>query len=58
MEERKCFICGGFGYIVYYYRNRREERSASMLLNKFEVLKDRVMNIEEGSGKKIRKEKG
>jgi len=22
--ERKCFICGGFGHIAHYYRNRRD----------------------------------
>ena len=24
MQERKCFVCEGFVYIAYYYRNRRE----------------------------------
>jgi len=24
MQERKCFVCKGFLYIAYHYRNRRE----------------------------------
>jgi len=27
MEEKKCFICGGFRHIVCYYRNIEEEVS-------------------------------
>jgi len=35
----------------------REKRSTPITLNKFEVLKNRVMNIGEGSGREIRKDK-
>ena len=50
----------GFGYIAYNCRNvknRGEKRSTSMPSNKFEVLKNRVINTEEGSGNKIRKDR-
>jgi len=43
MEERKYFVCEGFGYITCYYRNMGEEGPTQVPLNKFEVLKDRVM---------------
>ena len=48
----------GFGYIAYNCRNvknRGEKRSTPMPSNKFEVLQNRVINIEEGSGNKIKK---
>jgi len=48
--ERRCFVCGIFGHIARYCRNRREEGPAQVLLNKFEVLKDRVMQRGEGGG--------
>ena len=38
-------------------KSRREEESILISSNKFEVLKSRVMNVEKGSGKKIRKNK-
>ena len=55
--ERKCFVCRGFEYIVHHCRNVREERSTPITSNKFEVLKNRVMNIGEESGREIRKDK-
>ena len=60
MIERKCFVCRMFGYIACNCINvesRREEGSTPMPLNKFEVLKSRVMNVKEGSGKEIRKDR-
>jgi len=42
IEERKCFGCGGFGH---------------MASNRFEVLKVRVMQREEGSGKEVVKDR-
>jgi len=40
-----------------YYRNREEKKgSIQMPLNKFKVLRDRVMQREEGSGKEIGKD--
>ena len=49
MIKRKYFACGGFGHIAYHYRNIREERLISMLLNRFEVLKNKVIQRGEGS---------
>jgi len=59
MQERKCFVCRGFGHIAYHCRNienRQEERPTQRFLNKFEVLKSRVMNIEKESRREIRKD--
>jgi len=58
MIERKYFVCGRFGHITYNYRNeesKREKRSTLILSNKFEVLRSRVMNIEEESRREIKK---
>ena len=57
MIERKCFDCGGFRHITHYCRNRREERSTVIPSNIFEVLKSKVMNIREESGKEIGKDR-
>jgi len=57
MEERKCFGCGGFGYIACHYRNVEKEKSVQMLLNKFEVLRSRVIQRGEGSRGEIRKDR-
>ena len=57
MEERKCFACGRSGHIAYSCRNVRKERLVPMLLNEFEVLKDRVMQRGEESGKEIIKDR-
>jgi len=57
MEERKCFGCGGFGHIACHCRNIEEEGSVQMPLNKFEVLKDRVMHRGEGSGREAAKDR-
>ena len=43
MEERKCFGCGGFGYIACHCRNVEEEKSVQMPPNKFKVSRSRVM---------------
>ena len=50
---------GIFGHMTHYCRNRGEEDKGStqMPLNKFEVLKDRVMQRGEGSGRKIGKDR-
>ena len=57
MEERKCFGCGGFGHVAHYCRNVGEEEPTSVSLNKFEVLKDRVMQKGEEDGKEVRKDR-
>ena len=51
MEERKCFVCGGFGHIVCHCRNMEEEGLVQMPSNRFEVLRSRVMQRGEGSGR-------
>ena len=57
IRERRCFVCGIFEHMARYCRNRGEEKRGSLMpQNKFEVLKDRVMQRGEGSGKKIRKD--
>ena len=43
MKERKNFVCGGFGHITRHYRNIEKERLVQMPLNRFEVLKSRVI---------------
>ena len=58
--EIKCFVCGGFGHITHHCRNvesRQKERPTQRFLNKFEVPRNRVINIKEGSGQKIRKDR-
>ena len=59
IRERRCFVCGIFRHMAHYYRNRGEEDKGStqMLLNRFEVLRDRVIQRGEGSGKEIGKDR-
>ena len=57
MEERRCFKCGGFGHIANYCRNVREEEPMPVFSNRFEVLKVRVMQKGEGSGKGMVKDR-
>ena len=58
IRERRCFVCGIFGYMVHYCRNRGEKKgSTQMSLNKFEVLKNRVMERGKGSGKEVGKDR-
>jgi len=57
MEERKCFGYGGFGHMASHCRNMEKEELMPVSLNKFEVLKVRVMQKEEGSGKEMAKDR-
>ena len=57
MEERKCFGCRDFGYIASHYRNREGEEPVQVSSNRFEVLKVRVMQRGEGSGKEAMKDR-
>ena len=57
MEERKCFGCRGFGHVARHCRNMREEEPTQVFSNRFEVLKVRVMQRGEGSGKEVAKDK-
>ena len=57
MEERKCFVCGGFGHITCHCRNIEKEGSVLMLSNRFEALRDRVMQKGEGSESEVGKDR-
>ena len=57
MEKRKCFACGGFGHIAYSCRKVGEEELTQGSSNKFEVLKIRVIQRGEGSGKEVAKDR-
>ena len=57
MLERKCFVCGDFVCHYKNIENRQEERLVLRFLNKFKVLKSRVMNVKQGSGREIRKDR-
>ena len=50
MEERKCFACGRFRHMAY---NCKNEEPAPMPSNRFEVLKNKVMQRGEGDGKEV-----
>jgi len=57
IRERRCFVCGIFGHIAYYCRNREEkEGPVQVPQNRFEVLRERVMQ-KEGSGREIGKDR-
>ena len=58
IRERRCFVCGIFGYMAHYCRNREEDKGLVQVpKNRFEVLRDRVMERGERSGKEIIKER-
>ena len=57
MEERKCFGCGGFGHMASYCRNGGKGEPVLVSPNRFEVLKVRVMQRGEGSGKEMAKDR-
>ena len=57
MEERNCFGCGGFGHMANHCRNVGVEEPVLVSSNRFEVLKVRVMQKGEGSGKEIMKDR-
>jgi len=57
MEERKCFECRGFGHIASHCRNGGKGELAPVPSNRFEVLKVRVMQRGEGSGKEVAKDR-
>ena len=57
MEERKCFECGGFGHMASHCRNVGIKGPAQVPPNRWEVLKVRVMQRGEGSGKEKRKDR-
>jgi len=57
IRERRCFVCGIFGHMARYCRNRGEEKRGSLVpQNKFEVLRNRVMQKGEESGREIGKD--
>jgi len=57
IEERKCFVCREFGYIIQHCRNVKVERLVQVLSNLFEVLRDKVMQRGEESGSEVGKDR-
>ena len=57
MEERKCFECGGFGHIASHCKNIGAEEPTLVSLNRFEVLKIRVMQRGEEGSKEVAKDR-
>jgi len=57
MEERKYFVCEGFEHIAYHCRNKEEEELVQMPSNRFEMLRSRVMQKGEGSGREAVKDR-
>ena len=57
MKERKCFGYGDFGHVVHHCKNVEKEGLAQVLLNKFEVLKDKVIQRGEESGSEVMKDR-
>ena len=51
MEERKCFGCRGFRHMRSNCRNVGKEELTQAFLNRFEVLKNKVMQRGEESSK-------
>ena len=57
MKVRRCFGYSGFGHMVCYCRNVGNKKPAQVPSNRFEVLRDRVMQREEGSRREIVKDR-
>ena len=57
IEEIKCFGCKGFGHIACNCRNVGEEGLIQVPLNRFEVLKDRVVQRGKGSDREVVKDR-
>ena len=58
IRERRCFVCRIFGHMACYCRNRGEKKGLTQMpLNRFEVLRDRVMQRGEGSRREVVKDK-
>jgi len=57
IKERKYFVCEGFRHIAHHCRNIKEEEPIQIPSNKFEVLKDRIIQRGEESGREVGKDK-
>ena len=57
IKERKCFGCRGFDHMANHCRNMGGEEPVQISSNRFEVLKVRVMQRGEGSGKEVVKDR-
>ena len=57
MEKRKCFGCGEFDHMASHCRNEEKGEPVLVSSNRFEVLKVRVMQRREESGKEAAKDR-
>ena len=58
IRERRCFVCGIFGHMAHYCRNRKEDKGLVQVpKNKFEILNDRVIQRGKESGKEVGKDR-
>ena len=57
MEESICSGCRGFGHVACHCRKVGEEGPAKVPLNKFEMLKDKIIQRGEGSGREVVKDR-
>jgi len=58
IRKRRCFVCGIFGHMACYCRNgEKKEGPVQVPQNRFEVLRDRVMQKGERSGKEVGKKR-
>ena len=58
IREKRCFVCRIFEHMAHYCRNREEKkRLVWVLQNRFEILKNRVIQKGEESSRKIVKDR-
>ena len=57
MEKRKCFVYGRFSHMASHCRNMEIEKPIQVSSNRFEVLKVRMIQRGEGSGKEVTKDR-
>ena len=57
IEEKKCFGCGSFSHLASHCRNRRGKEPVQVSSNRFKILKVRVMQRGEESGKEVVKDR-
>ena len=58
IRKRRCFVCEIFGHMACYCRNEeKKEGLVQVPQNRFEVLRDRVMQKGERSRKEVKKKR-